>query len=101
MPTGIWKVRGEEKYFKKLNGKDWGEFAYGRQVFSFKFVKNDGDDVVLVKTDGSYLKLTSSQLLMGWGEDDYSKYHLIFISFFNKHLIYHTIRSNGILWFMG
>ena len=73
MSTGIWKVRGEEKYFKKLSGSDWGEFVNGRQVFSFKLVKSYGDVVILKKTDGSYLKLSSNELLMGWGEDSYNR----------------------------
>jgi hypothetical protein len=41
-----------KKYFKKLNGSDWGGFLNGRQVYSFKFVKYDSDVVVLRKTDG-------------------------------------------------
>jgi hypothetical protein len=41
-----------KKYFKKLNGSDWGGFLNGRQVYSFKFVKYDSDAVVLRKTDG-------------------------------------------------
>lgn len=73
MPTGIWKVRGEAKYFKKLSESDWGEFVNGRQVYSFKFVKFNGDAVVLRKTDGSYLKLSNTELLMGWAEDEYNR----------------------------
>ena len=73
MATNIWKVRGEEKYFKKQNNTDWVEYHNGRQVFSFKFVKSSGDVVVLKKTDGSYLKLSYTELLMGWGEDSYNR----------------------------
>ena len=71
--TTIWKVDGENKYFKRLNSSDWAEYHNGRHVFSFKFVRSQGDEVILRKTDGSYLKFNSRELLMGWGENSYNR----------------------------
>ena len=68
----IWKVHGEDRYFKRLDNNDWAEFANGRQVYQFKFVRSYDDVVILKKTDGSYYKLDSSKLQIGWSEDSFN-----------------------------
>ena len=73
MSTGTWKVTDEEKYFKKLNGSDWAEFVNGKKAYSFVFIRSFGDTVILRKTDGSYLKLTPTELQMGCSENNYNR----------------------------
>ena len=67
MGNYVWKVNNEDKYFKSLGGGSWGEFANGRQVFSFSEVSRNGDQLVLRKTDGSLLRFDSSKVTIQYG----------------------------------
>lgn len=45
----LWKVDGEDKYFKYVSDEEWIEYENGKEVFSFKFMKEEGDAVYLKK----------------------------------------------------
>ena len=64
--SAVWKVNGEEKYFKKINDTQWAEYDNGRHVFNFEFLGNSGDAVYLKKVGWlMYLKLDSSSIIYG------------------------------------
>jgi hypothetical protein len=63
----IWKVNGENKYFKNLSGDNWGEFVNDKQVFSFTLISKDGPKVTLKKSDGSILDFDSEKVFIKYG----------------------------------
>lgn len=65
--NAVWKVDGENKYFKPLSGDNWGEFVNGKQVFSFTLISKNGENVRLRKTDGSILDFDSKKVYIKSG----------------------------------
>lgn len=73
MSKQVWKVKNEDKYFKKQSEIVWFEFLNGNKVLSLEFIKEQGDSVVLKRTDGFYLRLEPERLLIGSSENDYNR----------------------------
>jgi len=57
--SAVWKVNGEDKYFKRVSDTKWAEYVNGRHVFDFDFLGNDGD-VVYLKKCGWYTYISIS-----------------------------------------
>ncbi len=75
MSYTYWKVKDEDKYFKKVSDSEWHEFHNGRHVFSFEFMRSSGDKVFLKKKGWlMYLQLDSSKIIYGESPYDLDKF---------------------------
>jgi hypothetical protein len=60
----LWKVNREQKYFKCISDEEWIEYENGKETFSFRFIRAEGDAVYLkkkgwlmfVRIDSNYFK---------------------------------------------
>lgn len=73
--SAVWKVNGEDKYFKRVSDTKWAEYANGRHVFDFEFLGSDGDVVYLKKSGWlMWLRLDSERIIYGESRDDLDKH---------------------------
>lgn len=73
--SAIWKVQGENKYFKKISDTHWAEFENGNHVFDFDYIKHDGNSVYLKKRGWlMYLKLGPNNIIYGESPDNLDKH---------------------------
>ena len=58
--TNVWKVQGENKYYKQINELKWAEYVDGKRVNKYKLLSKSNDVISLIKkSDGSILRLDS------------------------------------------
>jgi hypothetical protein len=73
--SAVWKVNGEEKYFKRVSDTKWVEYDNGRHVFDFDFLSYDGDAVYLKKCGWlMWLRLDSDRIIYGESLDKLDKH---------------------------
>ena len=81
-----WKVRGENRYFKKITDSLWSEYSDNRHLFDYDFIKQEGSNVFLKKRgkETLYLKLGSTELTFGETEDKLER-HLNYGNWINTN----------------
>ena len=53
--------------FQPESGNTWAEYDNGRKVFSFQLVSQNGQNVILRKTDGSILSFDNNRVTIRQG----------------------------------
>jgi hypothetical protein len=73
--SAIWKVHGENKYFKKMSDTHWAEFDNGRHVFDFDYISHDGSNVYLKKRGWlMFLRLGPNNIIYGESQNNLDKH---------------------------
>jgi CRP-like cAMP-binding protein len=71
----IWKVNGEDKYFKRESASRWAEYVNGQKKFEFEFLGQQGDSIYLRKIGWlMYLRLNSNSIIYGEHQSNLDKY---------------------------
>lgn len=90
----VWRVHPDERYFERIdNSEKWREMFDGICVFSFAFVKRNGDETVLLKNDGSFLRLNSKSLHMGYAMHECNR-----LSYFGTWIFKNNNLSDYCTW---
>lgn len=64
----IWKVQGEDNFFKQVSGNEWVQYVNGQGVNSYKLVPAKGDDLILQRGDGAVLYFDAQQVVIKTSE---------------------------------